>query len=99
MILKIRVLAILMIILSAAGLLADEAPRKQVTLPLKDYLSLVETVERLEKERAHRKAQAEKPLAEVVSQRLRVVLGDGETAAVTSEIEVLVQGQPKGPAR
>lgn len=71
----------------------------EVNLPLKDYLALVETVERVERERAQKAAQSEAPLAEVVSQRVSIVLADegAETAELTSEFEVLIQGGPKGP--
>ncbi|MBW8874109.1 MAG: carboxypeptidase regulatory-like domain-containing protein [Acidobacteria bacterium] len=100
MVLKTRILALtltLSISTGTPGLRAADAPRPgEVLLPLKDYLALVETVERLDRERAQRQARREKPLAEVVSQRLRIVLGE-ETADVTSEFEVLVQGEPKEP--
>ncbi len=101
MVLKMRVLAVLMmILLSTSGLQAADAPRPgEVMLPLKDYLSLVETVERLERERARQQANQEVPFAEVVSQRVRISLGKEEEAEVTSEFEVLVQGTPKSPVR
>ena len=101
MVLKTRVLALtttlLISIALSPGLRAADAPRPgEVMLPLKDYLSLVETVERLDRERTQRLARRDVPLAEVVSQRLRIVLKE-ETADVTSEFEILVQGEPKGP--
>ncbi|HSS50684.1 MAG TPA: carboxypeptidase-like regulatory domain-containing protein [Thermoanaerobaculia bacterium] len=101
MVLKTRVLALTVtLLISIAGssvLHAADGPRPgEVMLPLKDYLSLVETVERLDRERTQRQARREEPLAEVISQRLRIVLQE-ETADVTSEFEVLVQGEPKGP--
>ncbi|HEX6903011.1 MAG TPA: carboxypeptidase-like regulatory domain-containing protein [Thermoanaerobaculia bacterium] len=77
---------------------AAEAPSPgEVTLPLKDYLTLVETVERVEKERQERAERREAPVAEVVSQRVRVALTGDDTADVTSEMEVLVQGAPEKP--
>ena len=106
MVLKTRVLALTMtlgisIAALSPGLRAADAPRPgEVMLPLKDYLSLVETVERLDRERTQRLARRDEPLAEVVSQRLRIVLKEAnqeDTADVTSEFEVLVQGQPKAP--
>ena len=101
MVLKMRVLALtvtlLLVIAWPSGLRAADAPRPgEVMLPLKDYLSLVESVERLDRERAQRLARREEPLAEVISQRLRILLKE-DTADVTSEFEVLVQGEPKGP--
>jgi hypothetical protein len=101
MVLKMRVLALSLtlsfLIALSSGLRAADAPRPgEVLLPLRDYLSLVETVERLDRERTQRLARRDEPLAEVVSQRLRIVLKE-ETADVTSEFEVLVQGEPKGP--
>ena len=97
MVLKMRVLALTLILWMPSTLRAAEAPRPgEVLLPLKDYLALVETVERLDRERAQRLARREEPLAEVISQRLRIVLKE-DTADVTSEFEVLVQGEPKGP--
>ncbi|HEV2845145.1 MAG TPA: hypothetical protein VG477_09895, partial [Thermoanaerobaculia bacterium] len=77
---------------------SSEAPLAgEVNLPLKDYLTLVETVERVEKERERQKAQRETPVAEVVSQRVQVSLTEDDTADVTSEFEVLVQGAPEKP--
>jgi hypothetical protein len=98
MVLKMKVLALMMILLISPRLRAEEGgPRPgAVSLALKDYLALVETVERLDHERTQRLARREEPLAEVISQRLRIVLKE-DTADVTSEFEVLVQGEPKGP--
>jgi hypothetical protein len=100
MVLKTRALALTLslssVALSPALQAADDPRPAAVTLALKDYLSLVESVERLDRERAQRLSRREEPLAEVVSQRLRIVLQE-ETADVTSEFEVLVQGEPKGP--
>ena len=76
---------------------AAEAPRSEITLVLKDYLALVEKGDAAEKERQRRESSREAPVAEVVSQRVRVALGDGDVAEVTADYEVLVQGEPKGP--
>lgn len=88
----------------AAGLRAqEEAPRPgEVTLPLTEYLALVERVERVERERAQQAAQLEEPLAEVVSQQtsISLALSPGDARAeLVSRFEVLVQGAPKAPAR
>lgn len=94
------VLTVLVLVLAASPVIAQETPRPgEVSLPLKDYLVLVETVERVERERAQKAAQSEAPLAEVISQRVGVVLASegAETAEITSEFEVLIQGDPKGP--
>jgi len=77
---------------------AEPAPRPgEVSLPLKDYLALVETVERVEREKVQKAALREAPVAEVVAQRVAVVIQSEEAAAVTSELEVLVQGECKSP--
>ncbi len=76
---------------------AAEAPRSEITLVLKDYLALVERGDAAEKERQRRESSREAPVAEVVSQRVRVALGEGDVAEVTADYEVLVQGEPKGP--
>lgn len=82
----------------AASWAAAQTPRPgEVSLPLKDYLALVETVERTEREQAQKAALRQAPVAEVVSQRVAVVIQGEETATVTSELEVLIQGEPKGP--
>ncbi len=82
----------------AASWAAAQTPRPgEVSLPLKDYLALVETVERTEREQAQKAALRQAPVAEVVSQRVGVVIQGEETATVTSELEVLIQGEPKGP--
>jgi hypothetical protein len=101
MILKMRAAALTLtlwiVIAVSPALRAADAPLPgEVMLPLKEYLSLLESVERLDRERAQRLSRREEPLAEVVSQRLRIVLRE-EIADVTSEFEVLVQGEPKGP--
>ncbi|MFY9825765.1 MAG: hypothetical protein WAM82_30605 [Thermoanaerobaculia bacterium] len=96
-----RVLSLTMILLMSSRLRAAEDLRPgEVMLPLKEYLSLVETVERIDRERAQRQARRDEPLAEVTSQRVRILFKEGnqeESADVTSEFEVLVQGEPKGP--
>ncbi len=102
MVLKPKALALTIILLISSRLLADDGgPRPgAISLPLKDYLSLVETVERLDRERTERQARREEPLAEVTSQRVHILFKEGtqeDTADVTSELEVLVQGEPKGP--
>jgi hypothetical protein len=76
---------------------AAEPPRSEITLVLKDYLDLVEKGDAAEKEQRRREASREAPVAEVTSQRVRVVLGDKDVAEVTADYEVLVQGVPKGP--
>jgi hypothetical protein len=84
--------------LTAPHGVAAEVPRpEEVVLPVKDYLALIEKGEAAEKERRRRDASREMPVAEVTSQRVRVVLGDGDVAEVTADYEVLVQGVPKGP--
>ncbi len=105
MILKRRAAALtstlwIAIALSPALRAADALRPGEVMLPLKDYLALVETAEKLDHERAQRLARREEPLAEVTSQRLRIVFKEDakeETADVASELEVLIQGEPKGP--
>lgn len=76
---------------TAAGPVAGE-----VSLPLKDYLSLVDTAERVEKQRAEELARRETPVAEVVSQRLSIVVG-GSEAELVSDFEVLLQGKVLRP--
>lgn len=68
----------------------------EVSLPLKDYLALVDTAERVEKQRAEELARRETPVAEVVSQRLSVVVGASE-AELVSDFEVLLQGKVLRP--
>src|SRR3954468_14868918 len=86
----------LSIALSPALRAADTLRPGEMSLPLKEYLSLVESVERLDRDHAKRQASREEPLAEVTSQRVRIVLKE-DTADVTYDFEVLVQGEPKGP--
>ena len=92
----------------------DDAPAPgpgKVTLALRDYLALVEKVETLDRARARESAQREAPLAEVVVERLTVVIGDpgragaaggtggagGIEAELTAHYEALIQGHPKEP--
>ncbi len=89
-------LALLLILLAPPALHADP-PRAEVTLPLKDYLALVEQGDAAEKERQRREASREAPVAEVVSEQVRVSLGQQDVAEVAARYEVLVQGDPKGP--
>jgi hypothetical protein len=102
MVLKMRARALTLILLTSSRLRAEDGgPRPgAVSLALKDYLSLVETVERIDRERAQRLTRRDEPLAEVTSQRLRILFKEDteeDTAGVTSEFEVFVQGEPKGP--
>jgi hypothetical protein len=79
------------------GLAAQEKPRPgEVSLPLKDYLALVETAERVEKEKTRQATQREAPVAEVVAQRVSLVV-DKDDVGVASELDVLVQGAPVKP--
>jgi hypothetical protein len=87
----------------AAGSLAGAAetaveakPAGDVTLPLADYLSLVEKGDRLERERAAAAARREAPVAEVVAQQTSATLDEGE-AEIFARYEVLVQGAPQAP--
>jgi hypothetical protein len=79
------------------ALRAQDKPRPgEVTLSLKDYLTLVEAGEKTQRERTAAQAQRELPVAEVTAQRMNVVLGKDD-AEVASEFEVLVQGSPVKP--
>ncbi len=73
-----------------------EAPAGKARLPLKDYLSLVETAERIERQRAEELARAETPVAEVVSQRVSVAVGESE-AGIAADFEVLLRGRTLRP--
>jgi hypothetical protein len=90
-------LGLLALALAVPGAAADVPRLQEVMLPVKDYLALIEKGEAAEKERRRRDASREAPVAEVTSQRVRVVLGDKDLAEVTADYEVLVQGVPKGP--
>lgn len=101
MVLK-RIALVCAIALAAPGLWAQTAPKPEpkpgeVNLPLKDYLTLVESAEAGDLARERRVKSREAPLAEVVSQRASARVENGE-ARVTSEFEVLVQGHPDKPA-
>jgi hypothetical protein len=100
MVLKTRILVVMSLgaLALARPSVAADVPRPQeVVLPVKDYLALVEKGEAAEKERRRREASREAPVAEITSQRVRVVLGDKDVAEVTAGYEVLVQGEPRGP--
>lgn len=74
---------------------AQEAPRlNEVKLPLREYLALVESAERAEKERQRSAADRIEPLAEVTSQSTRVTIGE-ELVSIQADFEVLVEGHPK----
>ena len=89
------VLAVLGVLSSSAA--ADEpAPPGKVRLPLQSYLSLLETAERTERQRAEELARQETPVAEVVTQRVSIGLEDRE-AAIASDFEVLLQGKTLQP--
>ncbi|HYU35554.1 MAG TPA: carboxypeptidase-like regulatory domain-containing protein [Thermoanaerobaculia bacterium] len=99
-ILRTSVLFVLCVlfVLSFSGIaLADEpAPPGKVKLPLKDYLSLLETAERVERQRAEDLARRETPVAEVVSQHVAVAVGRSE-AEIAADFEVLLQGKVMQP--
>jgi hypothetical protein len=100
MVLKTRILVVMSLgalALARPGVAADVPRPQEVVLPVKDYLALVEKGEAAEKERRRREASREAPVAEITSQRVRVVLGDKDVAEVMAGYEVLVQGEPKGP--
>jgi len=89
-------IAVLLLILPLAPSRADDSIPSEVRLPLKDYLSLVETAERVDREKAEALAHQETPVAEVVSQRVVLTVGDDEVAVV-SDFEVLLQGAALKP--
>jgi hypothetical protein len=92
--------AVVLVLLAGQSLAAqstDPGPDPgEVTLPLQDYLSLVETVERVERERAAQLAGQEAPVAEVVSQRVTARVEGGE-AEIVSDFEVLLRGKTMRP--
>ncbi|HEY0556315.1 MAG TPA: hypothetical protein VGG20_18830 [Thermoanaerobaculia bacterium] len=92
-----RVAPMFLLVLSVGVARAAEPPRSEITLVLKDYLDLVEKGDAAEKARQQREASRESPVAEVTSQRVRVVLGEKDVAEVTADYEVLVSGISKGP--
>jgi hypothetical protein len=83
-------------ILFAVPARSEEPGPGEVLLPLKDYLTLVESAEAAQKARAERIKLQAAPLAEIVSQSTAAVLEDGE-ARVTSRFEILIQGHPDKP--
>src|SRR5262245_27887832 len=79
---------------------AEDAPAPgpgKVTLPLREYLTLIEKVESLDRERERENARRETPLAEVVAQRLAVSVSERAEADLAARYEALVQGRPKEP--
>jgi len=100
-----RFFAVLSLALLVAGLAgtvlrADDKPRPgEVSLPLKEYLTLVEAGERAEKEKIRQATLREAPVAEVVAQHVALVVGGAgrDDVDVSSELDVLVQGAPVKP--
>lgn len=86
----------LLLTLLAAPVRSEEPGPGEVLLPLKDYLTLVESAEAAQRVRAERIKLQAAPLAEIVSQSTAAVLEDGE-ARVTTRFEVLIQGHPDKP--
>jgi hypothetical protein len=80
----------------ATALAETPVPDGKVKLPLQEYLSLLETAERIERRRAEELARRETPVAEVVAQRVSIALDESE-AAVASDFEVLLQGKVLRP--
>ena len=77
----------------------SESVRREVSLPLTDYLSLLERVEAAE-ETAAAEAESEEPVvAELTSQEASIVWPNDESdfADVTTRFEVLLQGDPAQP--
>ncbi|HEY4595376.1 MAG TPA: hypothetical protein VIJ02_03165, partial [Thermoanaerobaculia bacterium] len=87
----------LLAVLLAARAQADPPRPNEVVVPVRDYLALEERAEAAEKERQRREAAREAPVAEVVSQQVRVALGTDDVAEVAAHYEVLVQGEPGCP--
>jgi hypothetical protein len=88
-----RGLWIVLLLLARGAAFAQGTPvPAEVTLPLQDYLSLVETVERAERQRAEELARQETPVAEVTAQRVTLAI-DKDEASVVSDFEVLLQGK------
>lgn len=87
--------AVFVTFLLAAVALRAEAPRPgEVTLPLSEYLALVEAAERAEKAAAVAAAQRETPAGAVTEERVAVLLGE-DSGLVETDLSVLVQGNPK----
>ena len=81
--------------LAGAADLRGEAPRPgEVTLPLAEYLALVDAAERAEKAAAAAALRRESPAAAVTEERVSVLLGE-DSGLVETELSVLVQGTPK----
>ena len=75
-------------------------PRREVTLPLADYLSLVERVEAAEQAAETRAESSEPVVATLVSQEASIVwpsVGQADFADVTTRFEVLLQGEYPKP--
>ena len=71
--------------------LADSAPRpSEVTLALKDYLELVQSVEGRERERGEREKHRQPNVAQVVAQRTAVVFSTDE-ASVEQTFDVVAR--------
>ena len=88
-------IAAVLALLAGGGASAEPVPA-EVTFPLQDYLSLVETVERVERQRAEELARQETPVADVISQRVTVAVGDTE-AEIAADFEVLLGGKVLRP--
>jgi hypothetical protein len=97
MVLKARFLLLFFVLAMPRGAAAEVPRPEEVSLPVRDYLALIEKGEAAEKERQRRASTREAPVAEITSQRVRVSLGDKDVAEVTADYEILVQGEPKGP--
>jgi hypothetical protein len=75
-------------------------PRGEVTLPLADYLSLVERVDAAEQAAEARSESSEPAVAALVSQEASIVwpsVGQADFADVTTRFEVLLQGEYPKP--
>ncbi len=84
------------LLLPAPAAAADTPRPGEVTLALKDYLDLVQTVAQRERERRDVDRRREPDVAEVAVQRTNVVVA-GELATVEQVFEVVVQGVPRAP--
>jgi hypothetical protein len=88
-----------MLTLAAVLLLSAAPPRPapgEVTLPLRDYLALIERIEANDAAQTAARTRAEPAVAEVVSQRLAVTLGD-QDADLSATFEVEVGGDVQQP--
>ncbi len=97
MVLKARILMVLLALALPHGGAAEPPRPEEVSLPVRDYLELIEKGEAAAKERQRRESVREAPVAEVVSQHVKVTLDEGDVAEVAAGYEVLVQGEPRGP--